>query len=101
MIYCFGLRSKYDAKLASGRPFFKFGRGIVDQGFSPGGAVFQTREDMLSFLAGKPGGEERSAYGVDADRELDTMQVDGEPYHRLTRNAVVVAPGDIVQVKTG
>jgi len=89
MIYCYGLRVKYDAKLESGKPFYKIGRGFHDFSFHHGGAVWKTPAEVRDHLL-KNGIEGRGIYDVLADWETDTVQIDDEPYRRLLKSAQVV-----------
>jgi len=84
MIYCIGLKSKYDAALAAG-PYYKHGRGVRKSGWNSGGMVFQTVADAQAFLDATPGGDLRDVYGLEADWDTDTAAFDGEPFRRLTK----------------
>jgi hypothetical protein len=90
MIYCIGLRARYDAKLAGGLPFYKYGRGIHNYSFHQGGAVWISEAEAWDFLAKSNMTEIRGVYGVLADWEADTIQLPNEPFRRLTKNAEIV-----------
>ena len=90
MIYCFGLRARYEPKLESGQPFFKIGRGLHDFSFHDGGAVFRTEDDAMTFMLANKIEGGRSVYGVLADWDADTIQLPNEPYRRLVKSSPIV-----------
>jgi hypothetical protein len=93
MIYCFGKRNTYEAKLNQPQAHMKLGRGSTDADGNtlPGGVVFQFRQEAENFLSrmGRQG-RERAVYGVEADWVKDTYHVDGESFNRLLRDARIV-----------
>jgi len=93
MIYCFGKRSTYEAKLSQPQAYMKLGRGSTDPDGNtvPGGVVFQLRQEAENFLSrmGRQG-RERAVYGVEADWAKDTYHVEGESFNRLLRDARIV-----------
>jgi len=90
MIYCFGLRARYEPKLDSGQPFFKIGRGLHDFSFHDGGAVFLTENDAMAFMLANQIEGGRSVYGVLAEWDVDTIQLPNEPYRRLVKSSPIV-----------
>ncbi len=93
MIYCFGKRSTYEAKLSQAQPYMKLGRGSIDADGNtlPGGVVFRFRQEAENFLSRMGGqGRERAVYGIEADWVKDTYHVDGESHNRLLRDARIV-----------
>lgn len=90
MVYCFGLKAKYDVALASGRPFYKYGRDAGKRG----GAVFRTPEDVRVFLTLR-GDTERGVYAVDADWNTDTAPIPGEPFRCLVKTSLVMVVSEV------
>ncbi len=90
MIYCVGLRLKYDKAFAAG-PVIKRGRGVDSDGRSyPGGWVWQSADDARRFIDAKGLFATHEVYGVIADWERDAEWADGEGGGRLIRDAEVV-----------
>jgi hypothetical protein len=91
VIYCIGERARYDAKLATGAPLYKAGRGIRKATYNEGGSVWQTEDDARAFIVKNKVEDSRAVYGVLADWESDTLQVPGEPFRRLLKTSRIVS----------
>ena len=99
LIYTIGLRQKYDPAFAlmerlnregRGIPINKNGKGIDSRGQPYGGGwVWRTEADARSFIA-EQGFSDRDVYGVLAEWEADTEQLDGEPFRRLLKDSEMV-----------
>jgi hypothetical protein len=95
VIYCIGDRARYEAKLATGEPLFKAGRGMRNMFYYEGGSVWQAAEDARAFIIRNNLEASRAVYGVLADWETDTLQVPREPFRRLVKTSQIVRlPGD-------
>lgn len=91
MIYCIGLRMRYENAFAAAAPVIKTGRAVGDDGRPyPGGWVWQSAEDARRFIAVNGLFATHDVYGVLADWERDTELGDGEQTRRLIRDAEVV-----------
>jgi len=91
MIYCIGLRMKYERAFAAPGPVIKLGRGVGSDGRQyPGGRVWPTAADAKRFLAGKGLDATHDVYGVLAEWESDTVTDEADQTRRLVRNAAVV-----------
>lgn len=91
MIYCIGLRLKYDKALAGANPVIKQGRGVGGDGRAyPGGWVWPSIEDARRFIAINGLFATHDVYGVLADWERDTDEGEGDRTRRLIRDAEVV-----------
>ena len=91
MIYCVGLRLKYERAFAAADPVVKLGRGTGSDGRPyPGGWVWRTVADAKRFLATQGLDATHDIYGVLADWERDTHMLAGDHTRRLIRNAEVV-----------
>jgi hypothetical protein len=86
MIYCIGLRVRYDAALSGSAPVVKRGGGTD----YAGGWVWESPAEAARFIAANGLDTTHAVYGVEADWKADTRRMDGEPYSRLVRDAVVV-----------
>jgi hypothetical protein len=90
MIYTIGLRDRYDLAFTLIKPFNKNGKGIRSDGSPyPGGWVWKTEADARAFIAEK-GLFDREVYGVLADWETGTEQIEGEPFRRLLKDSELV-----------
>ncbi len=87
MIYCIGLRARYEAALSGPQPVVK--RGGTGSDYA-GGWVWAKAEEALRFIAENGLVATHAVYGVLAEWERDTRQIAGEPYRRLIRDAEVV-----------
>ena len=85
MIYAVGVRLRYEQAFSAG-PAVKRGMG----GDYAGGFVFRTAEDARTFLAGKGLTGTHMVMGVAADWDTDTEMAPGEPWRRLSRDAMLV-----------
>jgi hypothetical protein len=86
VIYCIGLRARYEAALSGSEPVVKRGSGAGDY---PGGWVWETPDGAQRFITANGLDATHAVYGVVADWQGDTRQNPGEPYRRLVRDAVV------------
>jgi hypothetical protein len=90
MIYCIGMRMKYEQAFAAG-PVVKQGRGADATGRPyPGGWVWQTVEEAERFIAANGLTATHDVYGVLADWRADTEPGSGNGANRLIRDAGVV-----------
>ncbi len=87
MIYCVGQRLVYERAFSTQPMVVKEGRRGDNY---PGGWVFRTPADAQAFLAQKGLTFTHAVYGVVADWETGTEQLDGEPYRRLIKASQVV-----------
>lgn len=95
MIYCIGERAKYEAKLASGEPVYKLGRGFRKGRYYEGGSVWRTEKDAIAFINEKNLQESHAVYAVLADWEADAVHVPRVSFRQLVKAAQVVRlPGD-------
>ena len=94
MIYCVGLRMKYEQAFAAAEPVIKQGRGVDRDGRSyPGGWVWRTVADARRFIAVNGLTATHDVYGVNADWDRDTAadsSAAGRETRRLVRDAEVV-----------
>ena len=91
MIYCIGLRPKYEKAFAAAMPVIKQGRGIGGDGRPyPGGWVWRSVEDARRFIASNGLFATHDVYGVLADWERDAELGEGDETKRLIRDAEVV-----------
>jgi len=91
MIYCVGLRLKYERAFAARRPVMKLGRGTGSDGRPyPGGWVWPTVADARLFLAANGLEATHGVYGVLADWDRDAERLPGDHTKRLISDAEVV-----------
>jgi hypothetical protein len=91
MIYCIGMRAKYERAFAAAAPVIKRGRGVGGDGRPyPGGWVWQSVEDARRFIALKGLFATHDVYGVLADWQRDAEAGEGDVTRRLIRDAEVV-----------
>ena len=97
MIFTIGHTESYDAGLLQeaeqGFPFKKLGKTVLATGEPyAGGSVWRTHEDAVAYLMAQAPDivENYSVYGLLADWNTDTEQLDGEPFRRLLKNAQIV-----------
>lgn len=94
MIYTYGDRYVYDAPVENGKTLMKVGRREkgADDGPYLGGIVFKTGNQAEYYLNKnrKRLGDNYRTFGVEADWDADTYHIEGEPFHRLTRDARIV-----------
>lgn len=96
MIYSVGRKDLYDRYFAADPrgTALKYGRGSVNQSGETllGGRVFRTKEEAAELRTrAAHDGHERYILAVDADWVADTYQIEGEDFHRLTRDALAWA----------
>ena len=90
MIYTVGVRRNYEQILDGSSTPVKLGKCQADDGSEyEGGCAFQTIEAAASHLLER-GLSEYGIYGMMADWEEDTYQIEGEPFRRLKRDAGLV-----------
>jgi hypothetical protein len=89
-IFTIGFARNYDPFV--GKPDFKkLGKQISPNGLYPGGSVWKTRAEVEAYLAeNSPRLDPYKVYGVLADWETQTEQVDGEPFRRLLETSPIV-----------
>jgi hypothetical protein len=91
MIYCIGLRMRYEPALAGPTPTIKRGSGVDADGRSyPGGWVWRSAGEARRYLTANGLAATHDVYGVRADWTRDTAPVPGEAGRRLVRDAEVV-----------
>jgi hypothetical protein len=90
MIYTIGHRERYELAFTLVKPLIKNGKGLKSNGQPyAGGWVWKTEADARAFIAVQ-GLFDREVYGVLADWETGTEQIEGEPYRRLLRDSEMV-----------
>jgi hypothetical protein len=91
MIYCIGLRTKYERAFAAPGGAVKLGRGTGSDGRPyPGGWVWQSVAEARRFIAGNGLDATHEVYGVLADWERDAEMTPGDHTRRLSRDAPIV-----------
>ncbi|SCM79820.1 conserved hypothetical protein [uncultured Pleomorphomonas sp.] len=92
MIYTIGHRESYRRGLAEMQStFFKLGKGEYKGEPYAGGAAFSSWDDAATYLVSTGHQDDYSVYGLMADWEADTEQLEGEPFRRLLRDAQIVS----------
>ena len=95
MIYCFGKRNTYEAKLSQPQAYMKLGRGSIDPEGNAvlGGAVFRIRQDAENFLfrMGRQG-RERAVFGIEADFSGSTADIKRHSIYSYTETNTEYPP---------
>ncbi|MEO8669013.1 MAG: hypothetical protein ABI399_10885 [Bauldia sp.] len=110
MIYTIGRRDRYEPAFAlmerlnregRGVPITKSGKGITKDGRPyDGGWAWRSESEARAFIAASAD-HQRDVYGVLADWESGTEQIEGEPYRRLLRDSEMVRLGSAPKDGTG